>query len=242
MLMVVNQMNLVLYETMISIIMLFIGGGIENAAGPIFSTISGGRENFISGESQEHSTISGGSLNGISNEFFASVITGGFQNRMCGSEDDSDGLEFCTISGGDTNRCSANSAVATGGINNVAVGTASVAIGGIDNTADRLRSTSVGGSRNFIGGAFSIGLGVGAEVSSDSSMVINLIPDSFFPLEVADDENNVIETVLVADTDGQFLVKAESHTFQIGKNSDGLSIQITEDNIKNLINALENAA
>jgi phosphatidate phosphatase APP1 len=50
------------------------------------------------------------------------------------------------------------------------------------------------------------------------------------------------ETFLVTDTDGQFLVSAESYTFQVGKNNAGHSIQITEDNIKNLINALEDAA
>ena len=61
-------------------------------------------------------------------------------------------------------------------------------------------------------------------------MVINLNPDS--------------DGRLKSKKAGQFIANAKSYTFQIGKNNDddGLSIQITEGNIQNLIDALENAA
>jgi hypothetical protein len=207
-----------------------IGGGTENAAGPTFSTITGGRENFISGEDQRFSTISGGDSNGISPELFASVITGGTENRMCGGFEIN--KEYCTISGGDSNGCSALCGVATGGRKNIALNAASVAIGGIGNVGNGISATSLGGENNFIGGAFSIGLGIGTKVLDDSSMVINLnVP----PGQTSDTETDT-------DGRGQFIVKAESFTFQVGNNNDGLSIQITKDSIKNLINALENAA
>jgi len=209
-----------------------IGGGVENDAGSTFSTITGGRENLITRGAQKDfffdtdSTISGGSFNGISNDTISSVITGGNQNK-CVVSSVSKG---CTISGGQTNRCKDEYAVATGGFLITADNVAAVAFGGINNEGNGISATSVGGELNNINGDFSIGLGLATIVDNDSSMVICLNPSlSSFCGDT--------------DVDGQFLVNAESYTFQIGKNRDGLSsFQITEDNIENLITALENAA
>jgi hypothetical protein len=204
-------------------------GGFANAASATFSTISGGRENSIGIGPFKHSTISGGDNNGISTSFNYSVITGGQANRVdFGEIDFTDPRTGCTISGGTNNSCSNDYGVATGLIN-AANDVAAVAFGGIDNQVNGQSATSVGGVSNNINGDFSIALGVKSIVNSDSSMVINL----------NDFNDNVFDSTNV---DGQFIVNAESFTFQIGKNRDDLRFQITEDNIQNLITALENAA
>jgi len=225
-----------------------IGGGATNAAGPIFSTISGGRENFISRDVQIPqsisqpifsfaSTISGGDSNGISTNFVSSVITGGTKNRMCGGGFSFVTTKVCTISGGESNACVSDSGVATGGVNNRVFDSAAVAFGGADNLVNNMGrlGTSVGGENNVITGFCSIGLGRGTKVNNSNSMVINLnVPPP--------DNGDSFETAFDTDGDGQFIVNAKSYTFQIGKNDDDLSIQITEENIQNLIDALENAA
>ena len=200
-----------------------IGGGVDNDAGAIFSTITGGRENLIEREVETHSTISGGD-NNVINISISSVITGGTENRMLG-----DRANFaCTISGGTNNTCSTDIGVATG-LFNAANNVAAVAFGGAANEVNGQSATSVGGEDRTINGDFSIGLGKITNVNNDSSMVINL--------------NDFNENVFVGtDGDGQFIVDAKSYTFQIGQNRDSLSFQITEDNIQNLVTALENAA
>jgi len=143
----------------------------------------------------------------------------------------------CTISGGEFNACVTEGGVATGGANNRVFDFAAVAFGGADNLVDdkgRL-GTSVGGELNFINGFCSIGLGRGTGVNNSNSMVINLsVPPP--------DNDDSFETEFDTDGNGQFIVNAKSYTFQIGKNDDDLSIQITEENNQNLIDALENAA
>jgi len=101
----------------------------------------------------------------------------------------------------------------------------------LGNGGSGLSSTSLGGENNLVGGDFSIGLGLRTIVDNDSSMVINL-----------NDPSDFIDPESDTDVDGQFIVNAESFTFQIGQNRDSLSFQITEDNIQNLVTALENAA
>ncbi|OEU06367.1 hypothetical protein FRACYDRAFT_254812 [Fragilariopsis cylindrus CCMP1102] len=204
-----------------------IGGGVDNDAGAIFSTITGGRENLIEREVETHSTISGGD-NNVINISISSVITGGTENRMLG-----DRANFaCTISGGTNNTCSTDIGVATG-LFNAANNVAAVAFGGAANEVNGQSATSVGGEDRTINGDFSIGLGKITNVNNDSSMVINLAVSR-------SEESEVF--ISDTDVDGQFLVNAESFTFQIGKNRDDLRFQITEDNIQNLITALENAA
>ena len=215
-----------------------IGGGLENSAGSRFSTITGGIENFVSRGGKtptKHNTISGGAGSGISG-FISSVITGGTENRMFGSGDGA--RNACTISGGQVNICSddAEYGVATGGLDNVANDVAAVAFGGADNIGNGLSATSVGGEFNTINGDFSIGLGTDTRVNNDSSMVINLIDR---PFALDDDRFGPDGDT---DVDGQFLVNAKSYSFQIGKNRDDLRFQITDANIQNLIDALENAA
>jgi hypothetical protein len=209
------------------------GGGFTNAAASAFSTISGGTLNSIGIGVRKHSTISGGGNNGISPSFPSSVITGGQANRvdLFGEFDFNltDSRTGCTISGGENNSCSIEYGVATGGDFNAVFDGAAVAFGGVNNQVNGQSATSVGGVSNNINGDFSIVLGVKSIVNSDSSMVINL----------NDFNENVFDGT---DGDGQFIVDAKSYTFQIGQNRDSLSFQITEDNIQNLVTALENAA
>ena len=207
-----------------------IGGGLENAAGSRFSTISGGTKNVMSSFAQEHCTISGGGSNLIDTDYISSVITGGAFNRMT----DFAIRKGCTISGGTNNFCSTEYGVATGGDFNGVFDGAAVAFGGLGNGGSGLSSTSVGGENNLVGGDFSIGLGLRTIVDNDSSMVIFLNPGDFIDDFFGPESDT--------DVDGQFIVNAESFTFQIGRNRDDLRFQITEDNIQNLIDALENAA
>ena len=206
-----------------------IGGGLENAAGSRFSTISGGTKNVMSSFAQEHCTISGGGSNLIDTDYISSVITGGAFNRMT----DFAIRKGCTISGGTDNFCSAEYGVATG-LFNAATNVAAVAFGGLGNFVSGQSATSVGGEGNSINGDISIGLGLRTIVDNDSSMVIFLNPGDFIDDFFGPESDT--------DVDGQFIVNAESYSFQIGKNRDDLRFQITEDNIQNLIDALENAA
>jgi len=204
-----------------------IAGGSENTVFSEFSTISGGKANEIAFSSTD-CTISGGVDNGIANNAKDSVITGGIENAVC--------IEFkkncsgCTISGGGGIVCNGKEAVRTGGGGGFVLGDRSVATGGEDNEVSGKNAVIVGGENNIAKGTLSIALGTQAQANQDSSMVINLNPDS--------------DGRLKSKKAGQFIANAKSYTFQIGMNNDddGLSIQITEGNIQNLIDALENAA
>jgi len=136
----------------------------------------------------------------------------------------------CTVSGGGSITCNAKEAVRTGGSFGFVLGDRSVATGGEDNEVFGKNAVIVGGENNIAVGTLSIALGTQAQAIKDSSMVINLNPDG--------------KKSLKSKKAGQFIANAKSYTFQIGKNNDddGLSIQITEGNIQNLIDALENAA
>jgi hypothetical protein len=173
---------------------------------------SGGEGNFI-----------------VSNTARISVITGGQGNSVC-QED-----IFCsgsTISGGQGIVCNSSEAVGTGGNSNIVTttGDRSVVTGGKDNKSGGTNAVIVGGKDNIADGTLSIALGTQVQATKESSMVINLNPP---------DGKNSLESKKA----GQFIANAESYTFQIGQNNDSRSsIQITEDNIQNLIDALENAA
>ena len=206
------------------------GGGFSNFAGSTFSTISGGTENGIASFAQKHCTISGGDSNLIDTVFTSSVITGGQTNKMDFGPEIRKG---CTISGGENINCSTEYGVATGGAFNAAKNVAAVAFGGLGNFVFGQSATSVGGEGNSINGDISIGLGLRTIVDNDSSMVIFLNPGDFIDDFFGPESDT--------DVDGQFIVNAESYSFQIGKNRDDLRFQITEDNIQNLIDALENA-
>jgi len=216
-----------------------IAGGKLNFADRTFSTISGGEDNFIAGRKFDPSalpptecTISGGNSNFIVNTGEDSVITGGIGNSVCfGRDNRVSNCSGCTISGGQGISCDANEAVRTGGgnFNRVPTGDRSVVTGGRDNGSGGKNAVIVGGETNIADGTLSIALGTQVQADKGSSMVINLNPDG--------------KKSLKSKKAGQFIANAESYTFQIGQNNDGLSsIQITEDNIQNLIDALENAA
>ena len=135
-----------------------------------------------------------------------------------------------TISGGQDIVCNSREAVGTGGNSNiVTTGDRSVVTGGKDNKSGGTNAVIVGGKDNIADGTLSIALGTQAGAIKESSMVINLNPDG---------DGDGLESKKA----GQFIANAESYKFQIGKNDDDLSIQITEDNIQNLIDALKNAA
>merc|ERR1712166_658430 len=209
-----------------------IAGGSENTAFSEFSTISGGDANAIAVRSTD-STISGGVANFIAFNAKDSVITGGIENKVCFFESDDDFNDFkencsgCTISGGGGILCNGKEAVRTGGVGGFVLGDRSVATGGEDNEVGGKNAVIVGGKDNIADGTLSIALGTQAGAIKESSMVINLNPDG-----------DGLESTKA----GQFIANAESYKFQIGKNDDDLSIQITEDNIQNLIDALKNAA
>merc|ERR1712166_1186499 len=199
-----------------------IAGGSENTAISEFSTISGGDANAIALRSTD-STISGGVANFIAFNAKDSVITGGIENEVCFEFDDDfkENCSGCTMSGGGGILCNGKEAVRTGGVGGFVLGDRSVATGGEDN--------EVGGKDYIADGTLSIALGTQAGAIKESSMVINLNPDG---------DGDGLESTKA----GQFIANAESYKFQIGKNDDDLSIQITEDNIQNLIDALKNAA
>ncbi|OEU19354.1 hypothetical protein FRACYDRAFT_235401 [Fragilariopsis cylindrus CCMP1102] len=218
-----------------------IAGGKLNFADRTFSTISGGEDNFIAGRKFDPSalpptecTISGGNSNFIVSTGEDSVITGGIGNSVCFGRDNRDtNCSGCTISGGQGITCDAIEAVRTGGVgvgnfNRVSSGDRSVATGGRDNGSGGKNAVIVGGKNNIADGTLSIALGTQVQANTESSMVINLNPDG--------------KKSLKSKKAGQFIANAESYSFQIGQNNDDLSIQITEDNIQNLIDALENAA
>jgi len=208
-----------------------IAGGSSNSVFSKFSTISGGDFNEIGSKSTE-CTISGGNSNFIVNTGEDSVITGGIGNSVSfGRDNRVSNCSGCTISGGQGITCDANEAVRTGGgnFNRVPTGDRSVVTGGRDNGSGGKNAVIVGGENNIADGTLSIALGTQVQATKGSSMVINLNPDG--------------KKSLKSKKAGQFIANAESYTFQIGQNNDGLSsIQITEDNIQNLIDALENAA
>ena len=134
-------------------------------------------------------------------------------------------------SGGAGIICDAKEAVRTGGgaTDLFSTGDRSVVTGGEDNESGGKNAVIVGGKDNIADGTLSIALGTQAGAIKESSMVINLNPDG---------DGDGLESKKA----GQFIATAESYKFQIGKNDDDLSIQITEDNIQNLIDALKNAA
>ena len=177
------------------------------------------------------STISGGVANFIASNAKDSVITGGIENEVCFEFDDDfkENCSGCTISGGGGILCNGKEAVRTGGVGGFVLGDRSVATGGEDNEVSGKNAVIVGGKDNIADGTLSIALGTQAGAIKESSMVINLNPDG---------DGDGLESKKA----GQFIANAESYKFQIGKNDDDLSIQITEDNIQNLIDALKNAA
>ncbi|OEU20320.1 hypothetical protein FRACYDRAFT_236395 [Fragilariopsis cylindrus CCMP1102] len=205
-----------------------IAGGSSNSVFSKFSTISGGDFNEIGSKSTE-CTISGGDGNFIANNAEDSVITGGLENSVCLIKD----IKICTgctISGGTGIICDAQEAVRTGGgaTDLFSTGDRSVVTGGEDNEAGGKNAVIVGGKDNRAGGTLSIALGTQAQVFKESSMVINLNPDG--------------QKSLGSEMAGQFIANAKSYTFQIGQNNDSLGIEITANNIQNLIDVLENAA
>ena len=206
-----------------------IAGGSSNSVFSKFSTISGGDFNEISGSKSAECTISGGDGNFIANNAEDSVITGGLENSVCLSKDIKI-CSGCTISGGTGIICDAKEAVRTGGgaTDLFSTGDRSVVTGGEDNEAGGENAAIVGGKDNRAGGTLSIALGTQVQATEGSSMVINLNPD--------------VEERLKSEEAGQFIANAESYTFQIGQNNDSLGIEITANNIQNLIDALENAA
>ena len=127
--------------------------------------------------------------------------------------------------------------VVTGGKGNTSAGEYSVVVGGTDNIAKR---------------DLSIALGTQVQATKRSSMVINLNTDrSSNSKSCKSSKNNPCKKSkkskngakkLKADTAGQFLANAKSYRFQIGTNDENLSIDITANNIQNLIDALDAAA
>ena len=193
----------------------------------------------------------------------SAVITGGTYNEI-GPEKDNENkgsASNCpTISGGQDNtiqdssfQSNANGATVTGGHKNKSkkrIG--SVVTGGKGNTSAGEYSVVVGGTDNIAKRDLSIALGTQVQATKRSSMVINLNTDrSSNSKSCKSSKNNPCKkskkskngaTKLKSDTAGQFLANAKSFRFQIGTNDENLSIDITANNIQNLIDALDAAA
>ena len=175
-----------------------VGGGIENAATGLYTTISGGYYNLASGgvssigggegniAGGSETTIGGGYYNTASNMYasvggggtntasgMASTIGGGYGNIASNY--------ISTISGGELNTSSGDHSFVGGGQGNTASGAYSSVIGGISNVASGVRATVAGGSENiafgdysFVAGRFADANASGCFVWSDASPINNL--------------------------------------------------------------------
>jgi hypothetical protein len=119
----------------------FVGGGNTNAASGSASSVSGGNSNAAGGD---FATVSGGILNKAFGNYTA--ILGGLTN-LAGDPDELVHTvgQYATISGGNFNTASANTASVSGGYNNVASGVAASVSGGSSNIASGARSSVSGG-------------------------------------------------------------------------------------------------
>jgi hypothetical protein len=145
-----------------------------------YSTISGGRANFIqAGEFGSDLVISGGSNNriGVDATVTYSAIGGGYRNFVTSSNAVISGgsrnaIGFmgdgAVISGGLRNAASANAAVVSGGADNSATAQAATVMGGLFNSAGGVGATVAGGQSNNAWGDFSFAAGVRAKAYATS--------------------------------------------------------------------------
>jgi len=213
-----------------------IAGGIDNlCALGSKSTISGGKQNSIASEElQEFDTISGGWNNQITDSSYSVITGGGGVYPEDPDEQEHNKIrdsDKSTISGGKENRISGGAVnTISGGFNNwILADNYGVITGGNQNLIVQGYGSPVivGGARNYAGGLNSLAFGKEAVAGFDHSMVVNLMDG----------------TLLEAKKEGQFLMNANSFTFQIGngkgKGGRVASSTLTKQNIGYLRTALE---
>ena len=147
-----------------------IGGGQNNLAFALAGTISGGSSNIIN--AAMYTTISGGQNNYISNNADYATVAGGGLN-LAGAGGDS-------VSGGEQNAAFGGNSSVSGGLLNQASGTGSSVGGGEFNHATGGFAVVPGGTLNYAEGANSFAAGNGATAINDYTFVWNDGP-SFFP-------------------------------------------------------------
>jgi len=131
-----------------------VGGGLNNRAKGIFSTVGGGEENratdgyaaVAGGQNNEasgfRSSVGGGEQNSASG--FGATVGGGTMNQATG--------ERSVVGGGDSNTAGADWATVSGGSSNSATGQRSAVGGGNTNAASDFAATVGGGSANSASG------------------------------------------------------------------------------------------
>ncbi|MBI4460786.1 MAG: hypothetical protein HY648_12110, partial [Acidobacteria bacterium] len=168
-----------------------VGGGGNNAATQLGSTIAGGFGNLAS---NFRAVVGGGGFNTASGD--QSTVSGGFGNSASalkatigggGRTDDASTLtgnrvtdDFGTVGGGGNNQAGDNAgttsdrpgATVSGGRNNVASGTDSTVGGGSTNTASGAFATVGGGASNTSSSAFATVGGGGSNIASSGAATV----------------------------------------------------------------------
>lgn len=151
-----------------------VGGGAQNVANGLRSTISGGFNNFAPGE---NSTIGGGYGN-IAGSIH-STVAGGVNNtasawdaNIGGGSGNNATYHLSTVGGGSDNTASNLNATVSGGESNIASGPYSTVAGGSANTASGIQTAVSGGAGNKASGenAF-VGGGLANRATAKSSTV-----------------------------------------------------------------------
>jgi len=179
-------------------------GGAENTASSRYSSVMGGAENMAYGT---YSSVVAGSYNTASGR--ASSVVAGNKNIASGIAS--------SVMGGRFNNAEGDASSVVAGNYNTASGFYSSVMGGYENTASGEYSIAMGGYGNTASGVASIVMGSNAIASNDRSLVINLAEE---------EEGQSSEST----NDGQFLVKSDVFTIQIGSEK----ATINQDNIGKL--------
>jgi len=152
-----------------------IGGGIDNTAGGLLSTIGGGSYNTTN---NNWATVAGGYNNSV--DGYIATIGGGNDNTSSGTKsviagggnNVASGL-FSSIGGGYHNNAEAHAATISGGRYNLAPGEFSTISGGVGNYAFGSSATVAGGRDNIARGDNSFAAGRYARANHDGSFVWN---------------------------------------------------------------------
>lgn len=152
-----------------------IGGGFDNTAGGLISTIGGGSYNATS---DNWTTVGGGYNN--SAEGYISTVAGGNDNTSSGTKSVVAGGDnnvasglFSSIGGGYHNNAEAHAATISGGRYNLAPGEFSTISGGVGNYTYGSAAMVPGGQDNVARGAHSFAAGRYARANHDGSFVWN---------------------------------------------------------------------
>ena len=136
----------------------YVGGGQNNTASGLLSTISGGDAGLASGS---FASVGGGSNNTASGP--NSTIAGGLNNMATKNS--------AVVGGGLTNSATGAGSTVGGGQANTASATWATVSGGQLNTASADHATVPGGLNNTASGTFSLAAGRGAQAAESGSFV-----------------------------------------------------------------------